>query len=457
MFLRFIKENQDKFAFKVISILLLILGLSVHLRFENSVVRSADSELQMDFPAYYVTGKVVEAGLDPYESENIKLYSELNSIPYTVYRSIHYPPPFLILTQLFIQTDILTAQKYFSHFKYFLYLVTIFMTIGYVTRYQTEIKIDRNTYIFFCGLVLTLFARFWPIQNDFLNGQINILAMFLIVISVLFIENPILSGFSMAIAILMKLNPVLFLVFFFFKKEYKNIFYTLLFIGIFSLISIISFGLELHLNYIKNLLLGFLTSDKIQFLSWPISIAHNQTIKGFFYRLFVMDFMDPHFGTKVLIDAPLFGKISAFLVNLLILFYVLLKSFQSMHLKNSTANNLLLFSLYTNCILLISPISWVHHKVLLIPVNIVLLFKLIRIQEYKKEDYFLLFLFASSLILLSINHLYPYNQLEYFGIIFSYIHLIGNLINLYIVSVFLNRNLKQNNKNIHEGPNIYHI
>jgi hypothetical protein len=303
------------------------------------------------------------------------------------------------------------------------------------------------------GIALFLGSILWPFKNDFINGQINIIIFTSLCISFIVSEKyPIVSGFFLSIGILLKLSPILMLPYFLFRSRLSVIISTILFGILFTLVSIYQFGFYLHLYYLQNLIFGTVSGDTISNLGWPYSVVHNQSIKGFFHRIFVSDYLDPYFGTEVLINAPFIGKSISFCLVLSIIYLSIkvilppinylnrisfLTSLPGLNLKEDS--NYLIFGFFLSGSLLISPLSWVHHKVLLLFPLLVCFYKILftDLDWRRFTTYFLILILC--VVLLSINHLYPYNKIPILGIIFSYIHLIGNLL-IFLVTYNLLKN-----------------
>lgn len=441
------KNHENSTLFKILCISIFLFGF--FLFYSNAIknLNYSSKDIQLDFPAYYIAGTSISKGLSPYDNQNTLLISNELGIPYTEFRSFLYPPQSLLLFKLLANYPLLESQHIFTLSKEIVLLISIIGISYYISRNNPKkdfkaIKPNPFFFLGFLGLALLLGTILWPFKNDFLNGQINIIIFGLLCFSFIAAEKyPILSGFFLSIGILIKLSPILIVPYFLFRSNLLVIFSTLVF-GIFlTFFSIYSFGIDLHIYYLNNLLFGTVSGDTISNLGWPYSVVHNQSIKGIFHRIFVSDYLDPHFGTKVIFNSPVIGKLLSTCIVIYFV-YVLIKAtfpavnkvktfyvIRSIPGLNLNENfNSLIFGLYLSGSLLISPLSWVHHKVLLLFPILVCLHKTLIVDiKITKVIIYLILLFF-SVLLLSINHLYPYNQLPILGIFVSYIHLIGNLL-----------------------------
>ncbi len=451
MISNFLRKNENSVLFKALCISLLVFGIGLYYTNANKNIKFSSKEILLDFPAYYIAGTSIAKGLSPYENQNTENISKELRITYTEFRSFLYPPQSLLLFRELAKYPILESQRLFTLWKEIILFFTICFLSYSISNLpsRNEVQSNKNTYHFlgFLGLALFLSSILWPFRNDFINGQINILIFTVLCISFLMSEKyPILSGFILSIGILLKLSPILILPYFLFRSRVSVIISTIFFGILITLVSIYAFGYDLHLYYLNNLIFGTVSGDTISNLGWPYSVVHNQSIKGFFHRLFVSDYVDPYFGTEVLLNAPLIGKSISFCLVFYILYLSIratlppinslnritfLNSIPGLNLKEDS--NYLIFGFFLSGSLLISPLSWVHHKVLLLFPILVCLHKILYTETNWKRFTSYLLIIILSVILLSINHLYPYNKIPILGILVSYIHLIGNLLVFFVL------------------------
>lgn len=340
----------------------------------------------LDFPAFYIAGNNAITGNSPYSIENIKMVSKDIDIPYTEYRSFLYPPHSLLLFSVFSNLNIYFAQVVFTLIKEISLLISIFLIS--IINFKS-MKTDKNILdspIFHLSLITGIFFSlfYWPVKNDILNGQVNIFVFLFIVLSYFFSEDkPLLSGFFLSLGILLKLTPLLIIPYFILRNYIKVVLYTLLFSIILTLISIYIYGYQIHIEYVDKL---FYNSDgkHIPLLGWPFSITHNQSINGFFHRVFIIKYEDIYFGSDPIVLNYKLGHILIILFDIMFALIVAVKCIPSSMKKAlnklginvlvySKDKNDLIFGMYLSVILLISPVSWVHHMVILLFPNIILI------------------------------------------------------------------------------------
>lgn len=238
------------------------------------------------------------------------------------------------------------------------YWLTVFLwiSISYISLFLT-IKIILqilnpknssfyNILIYYSAINLLLFAI---LQDNFLNGQVNIILLFLCTLFLkYFLKNKIfLASLFLAIAISIKITPAIFLVFLLFQKNFKIFLLTILLSIIFV------FGLPFLVTGTKSLEYYKFYLDTF--------ILHKTTkgneITGFSLTAF-FSFINPKFAIIL----------SAFTMIVMNFFN---QKFSI--IENSNIRNTILFSLYLISILLISPMSEGHHLIMILPAYLFLL------------------------------------------------------------------------------------
>lgn len=187
------------------------------------------------------------------------------------------------------------------------------------------------------------------LQDNFLNGQVNILLLFICTLFLKYLlnGNVLVASLYLAIAISIKLTPAILLFFLLFNKNYKAVSLTL----VFSFILIIGFpylitkekSLLFYKYYLDTFILNRTPGD--------------HEITGFSLTYF--------FGF-------INSKISIFLSLSVML---LLNFWNQIHSKiqSIAIRKVILFSLYLISILLISPMSEGHHLIFILPAYLFLL------------------------------------------------------------------------------------
>jgi len=157
----------------------------------------------------------------------------------------------------------------------FINLILIIISILLILK---SYKIEIAMYDYFLIGILT--AMFHPLTFAQWENQINILVLFLVVLSFYSFKNKnyYLVGFSLALAIHIKVFPVIMTAYFIWKREWKSVIWTLIFILLLSLVIIAAGDFTLISDYISTVFpkwMGYLR---------PFDM--NQSFNGFFSRIF---------------------------------------------------------------------------------------------------------------------------------------------------------------------------
>ena len=225
------------------------------------------------------------------------------------------------------------------------------------------------------GVGLAVLPVLNPLESDFKDGQINVLTLATLVVALVTERKyPVASGIALSMGAVIKLSPLYLGLKLIVEKRWKligSVFATLLILG---LASIAYFSWEAIWFYIREVLFGFLLTDRIPILEWPVSHPLNQSFKSLYSRLFISNFAVDPAGTEVLYYNPALGKALTFLTNA---GWVISCIALTRYVRNMPENrwkSSLHFSYYVAVMTMISPLTWYHHQVVLILPLLVLLF-----------------------------------------------------------------------------------
>jgi alpha-1,2-mannosyltransferase len=247
--------------------------------------------------------------------------------------------------------------------------------------YLLFIKILRKTildpFVVIGGIFLLLFS---PVRETISHGQVNIIVIVLICIfwwAHKEDKSSLVISLPLAVSILLKIYPGIFLLFLLTKKNFKCILLTVGIIVLFSLVALSIFPPEIWTDWystIGSTSYGGIFARNI--LSWKVG---NQSLNGFISRFFlgvpnrqiasISDYIFPLTRWQKMIVSEALGYISFGFLLLIWIFLVLRKR---MDASNETRSDLeismLLLTMY-----LVAPISWDHHLVFILPSIFVLL------------------------------------------------------------------------------------
>jgi alpha-1,2-mannosyltransferase len=293
--------------------------------------------------------------------------------PYLASAPQVYPPAFLYVMIPFASVPIETARFLWTTLS----LISFFYALHLLLcKYSPKVQ------IFISLLALQLF----PVKFALAQGQINLFVFlgFILIYHFMQHKKDFWAGFTLAIITIMKLNPIILLLYFLILNKYRSV--------LFFLLSFVLLNLLIDLSTPINLTLYFLQGTIFRATNPPLGY-YNQSLPALLYRL--------HLPT---LSTPL---------SFLILTLTSLKLF----LKKETKKGFYLFLL---TILLISPITWQHYLFWSIPIFIYLF-------QFEPKHPFLILL---SLILINLNLKNPLPYINH-QLIFS--HATIGLLLLYLL------------------------
>jgi len=307
----------------------------------------------VDFKVYYDAIKAALSGGNVYSFGG----EYLNNVPF------NYPPTtllFLLFLSLFSPTE-------GSLILLFISLVSLLGSLYLLTK--MFFKPAKKWLVFFLSSVL--FIQFFPTKFTLTLGQINLITLFLIVLSFYFYQKKkdIFSGLFLAIASLIKIFPG-FLIFFFLKeKKWKTVSSFLISCLLGVLLTVLIFKPVLLFNYFgqigSNL---FLKGGEVSYF--------DQSLNSFLLRLN--------------------------LTSLWRLFLRLVFTFASLWVFLKTKNKVLsYFGLIFSILIFLPSFAWLHHYVILIPLLMFLW------SQTKKKDYLPKILLVLVYLLVSLHFRHP--------------------------------------------------
>lgn len=127
-----------------------------------------------------------------------------------------YPPLFAFLLQPLSSLEYELSARIFFLMNFLCLLFSIFLIYK---------MLSKEGFAF--AMFFTLLVNYRFFENHINNNQVAFLLIFLSLFAI-YCRNAYLSGFALALAIIIKLTPAIFLLYFFLQKEYKKMFSTLI-------------------------------------------------------------------------------------------------------------------------------------------------------------------------------------------------------------------------------------
>lgn len=343
-----IKKNK----IQIVSIIILII-ITLVLSFQT--YNKANRPDGYDFKSYLISSKALWEGSNPYETGS--------PFPYI------YP---LFLTVLLIP---LTKISYDTnvYIWFIISVVSLMYSIDYLFRNRE--KYNRSLFFGF-PLLLLILLILNVLQNNFLNGQVNLLVLFFSVLYFYFFSKDKLINASLFLsaAIAIKLVPLIFLLLALRKEKFLILLYTTIISAVFIFLLPFIFTGNNLFEYYKYYLDNFL------FKSLSNSTGNHEmfyTLNGFLNYIF------PN-----LAGFTWMRYISALFISLLVMYidYRYVK-------YNFKVFGIHIFSLYAISILFISPMSETHHLVFILPSLSLILYEIIINKRFKELTLQVMFIF----------------------------------------------------------------
>lgn len=309
-----------------------------------------------DFRDYYRASGLMTEQKDIYHFEEIKelsqnytledlfktpgLIDKLESLKGEV-ASYIYPPTFAFL---------LIPLTYLSYEKASLifFLVNFVCLLGAIYFLRNLLPPGNYTHILFVSLLFNF--RF--LENHANNNQVAFILLFLILFSI-HTKNPFLSGWMLSLATIIKLTPLIFILYFIYERKYKVIFYFglgLLFWAILPLLGNLDYGLINWKNWYEMVLLSAMKNPI--FRAWK----NNQSLIGTLAKYF-LEGADPL--NQTLFRMP-FYSLSIQAVKLIFNFFVLLILFPLFYRYRKGIEPAQHISALFILSVILSGISWIH-------------------------------------------------------------------------------------------------
>ncbi|EKD85544.1 MAG: hypothetical protein ACD_37C00697G0003 [uncultured bacterium] len=342
-----------------------------------------------DFSSYYYGSIAVFDGENPY------LGGEKYFTPFV------YPPPVLLFFLPFTLLPYFIAEKMFAILSILCLLLSVVLIF----------KIFKLTPFSLLGLFLTILVfNFFPVKFTLGMGQINNVVLLMVTLFVYFHvkKRELMSGLFLAIAIALKLFPVLLIIYLIFSKRWKALLSVILTTIAITLVTFIFIDPKIISYFLTTALPSLLASWKADY--------YNQSLSAFLIR---------ELGNLELVNIVR-PVISAILITASLSFVWIF--------RRNDKSGLLSISLLITLSLIVNTFSWQHHFVwLLIPLFIV--FHFIRSNHFGTQYYFVL---GISYLLMAVNM----KNFSMFPTFFQSHVLYGALI-LYILNVnLLTKNIK---------------
>lgn len=339
-----------------------------------------------DFTSYIHASRLLSEDQNPYDPAS------------SVASLIDYPKPSFPYIYPLTLAFLMTPLSYIPYniaisIWFFAGLFSLLFTIYLLTKRESNETGDsrKQTDVSFIS-ALAILLLFNIVQNNFLNGQLNFIILFLSVLSYDYCSRgkKFKAAFVLALAVSLKLTPVIFLLYFLLKKEYKLFLYSTIMIPLLLLLPYLLIGNNItafYVYYANNFLL-----EPGQNLNFLLSIFNN-----------------------------VYGRIAVIVTLLLILISITLfyGKYRSLVIQQNV------FSIYCLFLLLLTPKMQTHTLIFIMPAVVIFVMQVSdSFKELKKPP---IILAAFSLIIFYFSRSVDIFYLAYLTIIILLISLVLNL------------------------------
>ncbi len=317
------------------------------------------------------------------------------------------PPPTLLFYLPFLVFSSLKAKLAFN-------CISLLVFCFVLQRFLTFLNYKNGLNYF----IPIIFA--FTLYSNFSQGQTYLLVSAFIIESYIRFEkkNYVSAALFLSISISLKIFPVFILLFFLFKKQYKVIIYTLLFVLIIQSLTLVLVGKEIVLNYYITILPRLVNND-------VIGTYHsvNQSTYTLLLRLFSFDELN---NPLPILNLPfLVPVIEGIIVSFVIYFLFQLKKI----------NNAIYFAIIGMSIFIVGRYNPTYSYLLLIPSIIIFINQLqntnhiitilavlficinLPVIPFFNKIYFLKFIMLFSLIFIMFNVILPLKPLFSFKLL----------------------------------------
>jgi len=275
--------------------------------FSAGTLRSAWNVLHTDFPNYYTTARLVEERVDTtraYEWLWMQRQKDHRSIEQPLIGLIPSTPLSTLIVYPLAGLPPLQAKHCWLVANAGLLLATIFL----LTR-LTRLPLRH---------IALLFALSIPLQRNFLLGQYYLLLLFLLTLAywLQIREKKLLCGITIALATALKIFPVLYLVYFLRKKDWRALVASVASLALLAAVSIKVFGWQMNRIYLTQVLPPALRGE----MPDPYNLGFS-SISSLLRHLFIAE---PQWNPHPVLHVPLLFAVLHPLLQMLVLVPMLL-------------------------------------------------------------------------------------------------------------------------------------
>jgi len=334
---------------------------------------------------YYAAQTVFVHHQSPYTPGALAWGARATHLPVWPYL---YPPPTLLLFSPFAHLSYKTVELLVlaaNHLCILGLLYLLLNLLGFTNLFSRRVRQDQAlakesgrrelTALF----LLVYFFLFQPIIITLFMGQINFFVIVLLCLTWYGMKEkatPALSALPLALAVVLKTYPILFLPILMIKGRWRMAGWTLCFLTLITLASYVVLPRALWQDWLTYVLpYGGYTKTPPGLFS-PARVW-NQSLNGFCSRIF----LDPH---TALLLSPVAARISAYFLSAILIGTEITLTWRLRLVCKDIQRDRFLdleFGLFLLTMYLVAPLSWEHHLVFVLPALFIALTRIFSYQE----------------------------------------------------------------------------
>ncbi|MCD4784279.1 MAG: DUF2029 domain-containing protein [Candidatus Eremiobacteraeota bacterium] len=297
----------------------------------------------VDFRCYYAIASMMKNG-NPhiYDSAENITYLKQAEIDKNPAGKITYPPSFyfMMIPLTYIPLPVVV---YFWTLSRYLLILLIAIMLSYLVLKDNP---DKAKIAIASILFVALIYIFSPTLDDIFYGQVNIHILFLLSLSLLFLEKKmdVAAGIVLGLIFCLKFTSILVILFFLVCRRWK--------VSLASLGAILAVNLPILILYKPGIYLDYIRKipENLGLNMGHLNLSFQSKLAYFFEKTGISTMM----ASKIIISLSILFSI----IIVIISFYFLYKN-------KEKKNYFLEYSLLITATILVSPITWSYHYVLL--------------------------------------------------------------------------------------------
>ncbi|MCW7473107.1 DUF2029 domain-containing protein [Leptospira levettii] len=422
-------ERQGKWILTVLFLFLLVTSVnrshqkSDFLDYYHASERWATGDNLYRFDVAFDLQSKIKTAEDLFRPENLPLLLALQNETATYI----YPPVFSFLLIPITYLSEPNAALTFEILSWISLLILVYLLFQ-----NKELNLQRTKFPYLI-LILTILFNFRFIESHIQNNQVGILLILLVLVSIL-VKNHFLGGFLLALAVSIKITPLVFLFVFVYEKKYSRIFWFLIGLVLWNVLPLVyhwDYTIQMSKEWMTEILGNALNNPLLR--SWK----NNQSLSSTLAKYFVSgaDFINqPTYGLPFL-------NLSVSVLKLIQLVFIFVYGIPLLILWRKPNQKWTIISLLFLISALFSGISWIHSYIIcLVPVYFILN-KVFSTQMETKELYFLILVLCLPIFS---HRTFVGQKVESFLSMFSILFYSTSLLYFYIVRFALNENKNRN-------------